>query len=65
MHIGETLKQARIRKGLTQRQAAALLGLDCQNRLSRWEREIAVPTIKNLQLLSKVYKTDFSDIFGK
>jgi len=62
MTIGTKLKEARKQKGLTQKQAAELLGLQCEDRISHWEKGSAVPSVKNLVRLCEVYKVDFGQI---
>lgn len=56
------LKQLRIQHGYTQRQATELLGLKSHNRLSRWEKGIATPSIFNLIKLAEIYRTDLKDL---
>ncbi|MBP6974556.1 MAG: helix-turn-helix transcriptional regulator [Candidatus Pacebacteria bacterium] len=50
------LKDIRLKRGLTQKQVADLLGLKCEDRLSHWERGTAMPSVKNLMKLGRVYK---------
>lgn len=57
------LKELRIKQGLTQKQVAEILKLDCENRISRWEKGLAMPSIKNLIRLSKIYGVTLSEIY--
>lgn len=58
MNIGEKLKEARLAKGLTQQEAAEKMGLQCEDRISHWGRGSAVPSLKNMVGLCKVYEID-------
>lgn len=51
-----TLREHRARIGLRQIDVAQKLGLDCADRLSRWENGLAAPNIVNLFRLSALYK---------
>lgn len=51
-----TLREHRVRIGLRQIDVAQKLGLDCADRLSRWENGLAIPNIVNLFRLSTLYK---------
>jgi transcriptional regulator with XRE-family HTH domain len=50
-----TLKEYRLKAGLTQKQVAGKLGMQCENRLSRWEQGLAIPTVVNLLKLCRIY----------
>ena len=49
------LRECRQKAGLLQRDVASKLGLDCADRLSRWENGRAVPNIVNLFKLATIY----------
>lgn len=49
------LRKRRLAKGLRQTDVARLLGLDCADRLSRWENGLSVPSVPNLFRLAAVY----------
>ncbi len=53
-----SLREQRTKAGLLQRDVAKLLGLDCADRLSRWENGQAVPSIVNLFKLASIYKIE-------
>ena len=57
MRYRNNLKAARLASGMTQRQAADLLGLRCESRLSQWEGGTSVPSIFNLLRLARMYGT--------
>lgn len=49
-----TLKAARVNAGLTQKQAASIIGVT-DNTISRWELGISSPTFKHLPNICKAY----------
>ncbi len=53
-----TLREYRAKAGLLQRDVASSLGLDCADRLSRWENGRAMPSVANLFKLAALYKTE-------
>ena len=54
MTLGEKLKDARIRFGLTQESLASLLNVSRQA-ITKWERNKEIPDISNLQELSSFF----------
>ena len=50
------LRFHRERAGLTQKDVAESLGLDCRDRISRWENGVTMPSITNLCRLAEIYK---------
>lgn len=62
-HYINNLKKIRIDKGLTQRQVATLLNLQCEARISQWENGVAVPSIFNLFGLCRVYGVTCEEVF--
>lgn len=50
------LKEYRLRAKLTQEQVVIALGLQSNNRLSRWENGKAYPSVINLLKIAKLYK---------
>ena len=50
------LKKYRLEAGLTQKQVAEKLGMQCEDRISHWERGQAMPSVGNLIKLSTVFK---------
>lgn len=58
------LKDYRVKAGLTQKQVAEKLGMQCEDRISHWEKGTALPNIKNLFKLSKIYKMPVKKIMN-
>ncbi len=61
--IPNTLKECRLRAGLTQKQVSNFLGLQCESRLSNWEHAKCLPNIKTILRLAKIYEVKVEDIF--
>ncbi len=60
-----SLREHRAKSGLFQRDVAKLLGLDCADRLSRWENGQAVPSIMNLFKLAALYKAEPHELYNE
>jgi transcriptional regulator with XRE-family HTH domain len=58
------LKNLRIKQGFTQKQVAELLDLDCENRISRWENDQAMPSLKNLLRLANLYGVKLDQLYS-
>lgn len=58
--VPNNLKEYRLKAGLTQKQVAEKLGMQCEDRISHWEKGKAMPSVKNLLLLCQVYKISIS-----
>ena len=56
-----TLKAARVNKGLTQKDAAKLMGVS-RNVISNWERQISFPDVLQVQRIEEVYGLKFQEI---
>jgi len=56
-----TLKAARVNQGLTQKQAAELIGVVADT-ISNWEAGKTYPGIELLSRLEEVYKVSYNDI---
>lgn len=63
MKYPNRLKEFRIQKGLTQKQVAALMGKQCEDRLSEWEQGKNMPNVTNLLKLSGVYGVSMNEIY--
>ena len=63
--IANNLKKYRQRAGLRQADVAKLLNLQCEDRLSHWERGRAMPSAINLMKLCKVYGVRVEDIYDE
>ena len=57
------LKEFRIKAGLTQKQVAEKLGLQCEDRLSHWEKGNAAPGLTNLFKLSVLYNASPQELY--
>lgn len=57
------LKKYRLETGLTQKQVAELLGLQCEDRISHWERGQSMPSVRNLLRLGEIYKVELGKIY--
>lgn len=56
-----TLKAARVNKGLTQKDAAKLMGVS-RNVISNWERQISFPDVLQVKRIEEVYGLQFQEI---
>lgn len=61
--IPNNLKKYRLKAGLTQKQVGQLLQLQCEDRLSHWERGQTMPSVKNLLRLCDIYKITPREIY--
>ena len=52
-----TLKAARVNKGLTQEEAAKLIGVSADV-ISNWERQVSFPDVLQLKIIERVYGVD-------
>ena len=62
-HFGQRLQQARCKSGLTQKQAALLLGTS-QSNISDYEHGIRVPSVERLKQIAILYKVSADKILG-
>lgn len=63
--VPNTLRHHRERVGLRQTDIAELLGLQCSDRLSRWERGIAMLSVVNLFKLTALYQVAPHELYGE
>ncbi len=61
--IKNNLKSLRKQHGLKQKEIAILLGMKSEDRISHWEKGIAVPGLTNLFKLSLVYNVSPYDLY--
>ncbi len=61
--VSNKLRFYRERAGLTQKAVAESLGLDCTDRISRWENGVAMPSVVNLFRLADVYKVTPHELY--
>ncbi len=57
------LRKCRIRAGYSQVKVARLLGIKNSNEISRWEKGVFFPNIKNLVKLGILYNTPLDDLY--
>ena len=58
-----SLKEHRLLMGYKQKEVARLLGMKSANRLSRWEKGVAMPNVENLIKLSAIYATLMNEFY--
>ena len=63
MNYTNNLKAIRRQRGLTLRQVATQMNMQCESRISQWEHGSAVPSIFNLLKLCEIYQVDPRDAF--
>ena len=63
MKYPNKLKEFRLKAGYTQKQVANHLKMQCENRLSHWEKGTSVPSIPNGLKLCKLYKTKMEEVY--
>lgn len=56
-----TLKAARVNRGLTQKQAAELLGISSVT-LIKWEHGVTMPRQKSIEAICRLYGVSYDDI---
>ena len=61
--MNNNLKKYRKEKNLTQKQVAEQLGMQCEDRISHWEKGQSVPSIQNLFKLCRIYSVDPREIY--
>ena len=57
------LKSIRLSKGLTQKEVATMLGFKSEDRICRWEKGNAMPNVKNLLMLGKIYNVAADQLY--
>ena len=63
MNLGLRLKRYRTRKGLTQKEAAEIIGINAYQ-LGNYETNRSEPSIKILKRMSQAYQTSIDDLVG-
>lgn len=58
------LRRFRRERGLTQRQVANILGLDDSTLISRWEKGVVLPKIRNVFKLAVLYRSSVDVIYS-
>jgi len=49
------LKEIRLKRNLLQREVASQLNLQCTDRLCKWEKGLAIPSVPNLFKIAQLY----------
>lgn len=63
MKIPNNIKYYRLRKGLTLKEAAMCLKLDCADRISKWEHGHKYPSVPNLFRLCMAYDVTPEELY--
>ena len=63
MKIGETIKELRMEKGLSQMQLAKLIGVS-QKAVDYWERNVNEPKASYIMALVRVFEISYDEFFA-
>ena len=63
LHIGETIRQLRLRDGRTQEDLAEALGVSPQA-VSRWEKNGAYPDMETVPAIANYFGVTIDGLFG-
>ena len=63
-NYGEEIKEQRILHGYSQRELAKATGIKQQN-ISRWENNLAIPSIENCEILADFYGITLDELVGR
>jgi len=58
-----SLRKHRKMQGYSIKEVASLLDIHCANRLSRWEKGVSLPNLKNVLKLSLLYHTFIEQLY--
>ncbi len=61
--LGQKLREARLKKGLSMRKAAKQLGYTTHSNIQSWEQGWRKPRRENLERLAKLYEVDVNEFF--
>ena len=61
--VPNNLREYRLKAGLKQKEVAEKLELQCEDRISHWERGQAMPSVWNLIKLGKIYNTNIASMY--
>lgn len=56
-----TLKAARVNKGLSQKEAAKMIGVT-EDTIGNWERGKSYPNVLLLKSIEEIYQVDYNDL---
>lgn len=59
--MGLTLKAARVNKGLTQKNAAELLGISVDT-IGKYERGVSFPSVPVIRRIEELYGVSYNDL---
>lgn len=62
--LGEKLKEARLKKELSQKEVSEKLFLSRQS-ISKWENDLCLPDLENFKKICHLYQVDFNEILGE
>jgi len=62
LRIGNTIKEARLRRGLTQRELGSLIGRS-NNLITNWEKGTHTPDVEMIELLCSVLNITVKEMF--
>ena len=63
LQIGDTIKQLRWQRGMTQEQLAAVLEVSCQS-VSRWELNVCYPEMELLPAIANYFDVTVDQLLG-
>ncbi len=63
LNVQNKLKEFRLKSNLTQQAVAEKLGHSSHNRICRWEKGVAFPSVENLFKLSSVYEVRPDELY--
>lgn len=61
--LAKILREARIKKGLSQIDVSKKLGYDSSQFVSNWERSLAVPPVKSLKKIASIYGLETDKLY--
>ena len=62
MELDRRLKELRLRRGLTQEQAAQVLGVSAQV-VSKWERGLTQPDVQMMPRIAVLYRISLDELY--
>lgn len=65
MTIGESIRDKRLRMGITQKALAEKMYVSGKNTVGLWERDEATPTIYNLCDLADIFGVTLDELVGR
>lgn len=64
MSFGQKLKEIRSRFNISQEKMASLINVSCQA-ITKWESDIGMPDISNLETISKTFNVTIDELLSK